>query len=294
MPGVLIDRGHGPDRRRPDVEVAGRRHRRQGDLLHVGRQLPVPRAGAAGRRGAHAGQGGPRTAATCSSSRARPWSATRWRPRASSPPWSWTTGLMVKIHPTALVAEGAELADGVERRALLHHRRRTCASARDRSCLSHVVIENRTTIGEDCSVRNFANLGGPPHHTGYKGEPTELVIGDRNKIWEHVTMHIGTPDGGGVTRVGDDGMFMATEPRGPRLHGRRQRHPGPLRHPGRPRRTWATSSWSSGLAAVTPGTAASGRYRLHRRPGGGDQGRDPVRLGVGQPRPPRGPEPGRA
>jgi UDP-N-acetylglucosamine acyltransferase len=72
------------------------------------------------------------------------------------------------------------------------------------------VVEGRTSIGEDCVVRNFSNLGGPPHHTAYKGEPTELVIGDRNRIWEHVTMHIGTPDGGGVTRVGNDGMFMAT------------------------------------------------------------------------------------
>lgn len=115
----------------------------------------------------------------------------------------------VTIHPTAIVEAGAELGQGVS----IGPYAVVGAGARigDRTqILSHVVIEGRTTLGADCLVRNFANLGGPPHHTAYRGEPTELVIGDRNRIWEHVTMHIGTPGGGGVTRVGDDGMFMAT------------------------------------------------------------------------------------
>ncbi len=117
--------------------------------------------------------------------------------------------MSVDIHPTAIVAKGAELADGVSvgpysiLGAHVHVGPRT-------QILSHVVIEGHTRIGADCTVRNFSNLGGPPHHTGYKGEPTELIVGDRNLIWEHVTMHIGTPQGGAVTRVGDDGMFMAT------------------------------------------------------------------------------------
>jgi UDP-N-acetylglucosamine acyltransferase len=117
--------------------------------------------------------------------------------------------LAVEIHPTAIVAKGAELADGVSigPYSIIGEHARIGARTR---LLSHVVVENRTTIGEDCLVRNFANLGGPPHHTAYKGEPTELVIGDRNRIWEHVTMHIGTPGDDGVTRVGSDGMFMAT------------------------------------------------------------------------------------
>ncbi len=118
--------------------------------------------------------------------------------------------MSVDIHPSALVAKGAQLADGVSIGPFSIIGEHVKIGARTQ-VLAHVVIENRTTIGADCSVRNFANLGGPPHHTGYKGEPTELVIGDRNRIWEHVTMHIGTPNGGdGVTRVGDDGMYMAT------------------------------------------------------------------------------------
>lgn len=117
--------------------------------------------------------------------------------------------MAVEIHPTAIVAAGAELADGVTVGPYSIVGEHVRVGPRTR-ILAHVVIENRTTIGADCSVRNFANLGGPPHHTGYKGEPTELVIGDRNRIWEHVTMHIGAPGGDGVTRVGDDGFFMAT------------------------------------------------------------------------------------
>ncbi|MBS0363197.1 MAG: acyl-[acyl-carrier-protein]--UDP-N-acetylglucosamine O-acyltransferase, partial [Proteobacteria bacterium] len=115
----------------------------------------------------------------------------------------------VEIHPTAIVAKGAELAEGVQvgPYCIIGEHARIGANT---TLASHVVIEGHTRIGQDCTIRNFANLGGPPHHTGYKGEPTELVIGDRNKIWEHVTMHIGTPQGGGVTQVGDDGMYMAT------------------------------------------------------------------------------------
>ncbi len=115
----------------------------------------------------------------------------------------------VTIHPTAIVDPAAELGEGVSigPYSILS----AGAKVGDRTAiLAHVVIEGRTTIGADCLVRNFANLGGPPHHTAYRGEPTELIIGDRNRIWEHVTMHLGTPGGGGVTRVGDDGMFMAT------------------------------------------------------------------------------------
>ena len=117
--------------------------------------------------------------------------------------------MAVEIHPTAIVAQGAQLADGVSVGPYSIIGEHVRIGART-TVLSHVVIEGHTTIGEDCQIRNFANLGGPPHHTAYKGEPTELVIGDRNRIWEHVTMHIGTPDGGAVTKVGSDGMFMAT------------------------------------------------------------------------------------
>lgn len=116
--------------------------------------------------------------------------------------------MSVDIHPTALVTKGAELADGVKIGPFSIIGEHVRIGPRT-EVLAHVVIENRTTIGADCSVRNFANLGGPPHHTGYRGEPTELVIGDRNRIWEHVTMHIAAPGGDGRTRIGNDGFYMA-------------------------------------------------------------------------------------
>ncbi len=75
--------------------------------------------------------------------------------------------------------------------------------------LSHVVIEGRTTIGEGNVFHPFGIIGGAPQDLKYEGEPTELVIGNRNTIRESVTLNIGTKGGGGVTRVGDSNLLMA-------------------------------------------------------------------------------------
>jgi UDP-N-acetylglucosamine acyltransferase len=69
------------------------------------------------------------------------------------------------------------------------------------------VIEGHTTIGRDCRLFPFAVIGGEPQHTAFKGEVVELIIGERNLIREHVTMHPGTPFGSGRTIVGNDGNF---------------------------------------------------------------------------------------
>ena len=113
----------------------------------------------------------------------------------------------VDIHPTAIVAEGAELADGVSVGpfCVIGPKVRIGAGTR---LLSHVVIEGRTELGAGNEVHAFTVLGGPPQHTAYAGEDTQLVIGDNNVIREHVTMNIGTARGGGVTRVGSGGFFM--------------------------------------------------------------------------------------
>lgn len=76
--------------------------------------------------------------------------------------------------------------------------------------LSHVSVTGHTTIGGGCVIHPFAALGGPPQSTGYKGEPTQLVIGQGCTIRENVTMNTGTVSGGGVTRIGDRGFFMAS------------------------------------------------------------------------------------
>ena len=74
---------------------------------------------------------------------------------------------------------------------------------------SHCVIEGRTTIGRDNRVFQFSSLGAAPQDKKYAGEPTELVIGDRNTIREFCTFNLGVPRAGGVTRVGNDNWIMA-------------------------------------------------------------------------------------
>ena len=73
----------------------------------------------------------------------------------------------------------------------------------------HCVIEGHTTIGADNRIFQFASLGAMPQDKKYAGEPCELVIGDRNTIREFTTFNIGSPGGGGVTRVGNDNWLMA-------------------------------------------------------------------------------------
>jgi UDP-N-acetylglucosamine acyltransferase len=115
---------------------------------------------------------------------------------------------MTKLHPTAIVHDGAKLGADVEigPYSIVGAHVTLADGVR---LQSHVIIEGETEIGEGCVVHPFANLGGPPQHSAHKGELTRLVIGARNMIREHVTMHTGTVSGRGVTVVGSDGLFMA-------------------------------------------------------------------------------------
>jgi UDP-N-acetylglucosamine acyltransferase len=74
---------------------------------------------------------------------------------------------------------------------------------------SHVVVKGRTVIGEGTVVFSFAVIGEIPQDLKYKGEQSGLVIGKRNCIREHVTMNAGTEGGGGMTKIGEDCLFMA-------------------------------------------------------------------------------------
>jgi UDP-N-acetylglucosamine acyltransferase len=114
---------------------------------------------------------------------------------------------MSRIHPTAIVAAGAVLGEDVEIGPYCVVSDHVSIGPRTR-LISHVVIDGITEIGADCVVHPFAHLGGPPQHTGYKGEPTRLRIGERNLIREQVTMHCGTAQGRGVTTVGSDSIFL--------------------------------------------------------------------------------------
>ncbi len=115
---------------------------------------------------------------------------------------------MSRIHPTAIVDPQAQLDASVTVGAY------TLVGAHVRigegtSVGPHCVIEGRTTIGRNNRIFQFASLGAIPQDKKYAGEPCELVIGDGNTIREFTTFNIGSPGGGGVTRVGNDNWLMA-------------------------------------------------------------------------------------
>ena len=112
------------------------------------------------------------------------------------------------VHPSSIIEDGAEVAAGVTIGPFCHIGAKVRLNAGVR-LMSHVVVQGITEIGEDTLVHPFAVLGGIPQDLKFKGEETTLIVGKRNRIREHVTMNTGTEGGGGITRVGDDGLFMA-------------------------------------------------------------------------------------
>ncbi len=112
------------------------------------------------------------------------------------------------IHPHAVIEDGAQIGADVTVGPFCHVG--PDVVLQDGVTLqSHVVVQGQTEIGEGTLVHPFAVLGGIPQDLKFKGEQSRLIIGKRNRIREHVTMNTGTEGGGGVTRVGDDGLFMA-------------------------------------------------------------------------------------
>jgi UDP-N-acetylglucosamine acyltransferase len=73
---------------------------------------------------------------------------------------------------------------------------------------SHVVVEGRTVLGEGNVLFQFASVGSIPQDLKYKGEPSELIIGNHNVIREYVSLNPGTSGGGMATRVGDHNLLM--------------------------------------------------------------------------------------
>ena len=111
------------------------------------------------------------------------------------------------IHPTAIVDSGARIAEGV-------------------SVGPYTIIEADVVIGPECEIGPFCrfgsgttigarnrfeshcSVGGPPQDLKYAGEATRLEIGDDNVFREFVTLHRGTPGGGGLTTIGNESLFM--------------------------------------------------------------------------------------
>jgi len=112
------------------------------------------------------------------------------------------------IHPTAIIAAGAHLHPSVVVGpfAVIGPEVRIGAGS---TVGPHAVLEGRTSLGERNRVFQFASVGAIPQDLKYAGEPTALQIGDGNQIREFSTLHIGTAGGGGVTRIGNQNLFMA-------------------------------------------------------------------------------------
>lgn len=115
---------------------------------------------------------------------------------------------MAHIHPTAIVDPAAEIDDTASIGPYTVIGPDVIIGART-TVGAHCVIEGNTSIGSDNRIFQFNSLGAIPQDKKYAGEPCELVIGDRNTIREFCTFNIGSPGGGGITRIGDDNWVMA-------------------------------------------------------------------------------------
>jgi UDP-N-acetylglucosamine acyltransferase len=112
------------------------------------------------------------------------------------------------IHPTAIIGPQTELGENVsigpysiiEGNVFIDSGTQIGA---------HVYIDRYTHIGKNCRISPFAAIGTPPQDKTYKGEKTEVIIGDENDIREYVTIHRGTSEGGGKTTIGDQNLLMA-------------------------------------------------------------------------------------
>jgi UDP-N-acetylglucosamine acyltransferase len=111
------------------------------------------------------------------------------------------------IHKTAIVSDKAQIAKNVEIGPF-------CVIGDnvkiDEGTIlkSHVVIDGNTTIGKNNIIFPFATVGLVPQDLKFAGEQSQLIIGDNNSIREHVTIHLGTKDGGMITKIGNNCLLM--------------------------------------------------------------------------------------
>jgi UDP-N-acetylglucosamine acyltransferase len=114
---------------------------------------------------------------------------------------------MTEIHPTAIIDRSAQLGEDVAIGPYCVVGPHVVIGARTR-LHNHVILQELTTIGEDNEIFPFSVLGADPQDRKFAGERATSVVGDRNKIREHVTIHRGTRSGGGVTTIGNDNLIM--------------------------------------------------------------------------------------
>lgn len=116
--------------------------------------------------------------------------------------------MSVDIHPSAIVSPEAQIGENVKIGAFsIIGPNVSIASA----CVigSQVHIDGHTEIGENNIFHSFSSIGAPPQDASYKGEPTRTVIGRGNTFREYVSIHRGTLKDKGITKIGDNSLFMA-------------------------------------------------------------------------------------
>jgi UDP-N-acetylglucosamine acyltransferase len=112
------------------------------------------------------------------------------------------------IHPTAIIENGAHLADDVEIGPYCVIGAKV-KIGRGTKLLNHVSVAGRTDIGENCIIHPFVSLGGDPQDKTYKGDDTACTIGNGNIIREYVTINRASTKQDWVTRVGNNNFIMA-------------------------------------------------------------------------------------
>lgn len=112
-----------------------------------------------------------------------------------------------KIHPTAIVAPGAELGEGVDVGPYCTISAQSKVGDRTR-LISHVVLDGIVEVGSDNILHPFCSIGFGPQDLSYRNEPTSVVVGNGNTLRESVTIHRGTARGRGITRVGNNNFLM--------------------------------------------------------------------------------------
>ena len=112
------------------------------------------------------------------------------------------------VHPTAVVARGAELGEGVRIGPFCTVGSHVVIED-GAELVSHVVVDGHTRIGPSVTLYPFCTVGLAPQDLKYAGQPTRCEIGARTQVREHCTIHRGSVSGHGITHVGADCMLMA-------------------------------------------------------------------------------------
>ncbi|PCJ51007.1 MAG: acyl-[acyl-carrier-protein]--UDP-N-acetylglucosamine O-acyltransferase [Gammaproteobacteria bacterium] len=111
------------------------------------------------------------------------------------------------IHPTAIIADSAKLEEGVQVGAFSIVGEHVSLGA-GTIVGPHVIINGHTTIGKNNHFYQFSSIGEANQDKKYAGEPTLTIIGDNNIFRECCTVHRGTAQDNGVTRIGNNNLFM--------------------------------------------------------------------------------------